>query len=82
MKTAMQELYYEIEKLKEITDTISITDIQRMIGNYYIEKEKEQITDAVKEIMDEMNLYESFRTLKNGDQYYKETFIDSNQAII
>ena len=46
MKTAMQELYAEIEKIKKTTDTISITDIQRMIGNYYIEKEKEQIIDA------------------------------------
>ena len=45
---------------------------------YCIEKakemEKKQIIDAVTETMEEMNLYESFRTLKNGEQYYNETF--------
>lgn len=38
------------------------------------EMEKQQIIDAVEETMEEMNLYESFRTLKNGEQYYNETF--------
>lgn len=73
----MQELYSEIEKFKKITDMVSITDIQRMIGNYYIEKEKQQIIEAVEEAISEMNLYESFRTLKNGEQYYQETFVDN-----
>jgi predicted RND superfamily exporter protein len=82
MKTSMQELYSEIEKFKEITDTISITDIQRMIGNYYIEKEKKQIIEAVEETMYEMNLYESFRTLKNGEQYYQETFVDNAEQAV
>jgi hypothetical protein len=38
------------------------------------EMEKQQIIEAVEETMQEMNLYESFRTLKNGEQYYNETF--------
>lgn len=46
MKTAMQELYLDLEKFKDITDTISITDVQRMIGHYSLEKEKEQILNA------------------------------------
>ena len=46
MKTAMQELYADLEKFKEISDTISITDVQRMIGHYANEKEKQQIIDA------------------------------------
>ncbi len=42
----MQELYADLEKIKEISNTILITDIQRMIGNYYNDIEKEQITEA------------------------------------
>ena len=45
MKTAMQEIYADLEKFKGITDTISITDVQRMIGHYVNEKEKQQTED-------------------------------------
>ena len=38
------------------------------------EIEKQQLISAVNETMQEMNSYESFRTFKNGEQYYNETF--------
>jgi len=70
MKTAMQELYAEIEKIKKTTDTVSITDIQRMIGNYYIEKEKEQILTSNNRgyKVGRKNL------LETANDYYSETF--------
>lgn len=49
MKTAMQELYEDLERFKITTDTISIIDVQRMIGHYANEKEKQQIIEAYKE---------------------------------
>ena len=36
--------------------------------------DEQNIINAVNETMQEMNSYESFRTLKNGEQYYNETF--------
>lgn len=38
------------------------------------EKEKQNIIETVEDIMCDMNLYESFRSIKNGEQYYNETF--------
>jgi predicted RND superfamily exporter protein len=73
MKTAMQELYEEIEKLKAITYTVSITDIQRVIGNYYIEKEKEQIINAYKEGLNSDCLQEQ-NEFFFAEAYYKETY--------
>ena len=64
----MQKLYAEIEKFKGITDTVSITDIQRMIGHYYINIEKQQIIDAY-----HVNPGESIY-LNVGSEYYKETY--------
>jgi len=77
MKTAMLELYEEMDNFEKISKDVSISDIKRMIGNYYLEREKKQIIEAVEETMSEMNLYETFRTLKNGEQYYQETFVDN-----
>ena len=71
----MQELYAEIEKFKGITDTVSITDIQRMIGNYYIEKEKQIIIESA---IHGANFDKS--PFKNAQDYYDFTFGDSNQA--
>jgi len=76
MKTAMQELYAEIEKFKGINDTISITYIQRMIGNYYIEIEKKQIFDAHyggQKIEDTAGF-------SDADYYYNSTFGDNPEA--
>lgn len=73
----MIELYEEIDNFEKISKDVSISDIKRMIGNYYLEQEKKQIIVAVEETISEMNLYESFRTLRNGEQYYKETFVDN-----
>ncbi len=45
---------------------------------YHIEQakemEKEQIVDAVDTTIEKMNVLDNFRTLKNGEQYYNETF--------
>ena len=68
MKTAMQELYEDLEKFKGITDTISITDIQRMIGNVLLDKEKDQITNAY----DAGNNFEG--DWEAEETYYKETY--------
>jgi hypothetical protein len=67
MTTAMQELYLELEKITEISNTILITDIQRMIGNYYNDIEKMQITEAYEEGRD-------YGLCLNGNEYYKNTY--------
>ena len=68
MKTAMQELYLELEKITEISNTILITDIQRMIGNHYNNIEKEQITEAYD------NGYAHGYHHYGDLDYYKETY--------
>ena len=75
----MLELYEEMdnfEKTSKYAKYVSISDIKKLIINYYLEKEKEQIIEAVRETIYEMDMYESFRTLKNGEQYYQKTFVD------
>jgi len=73
MKTAMQELYSEIEKFENGFKSVSMptTDIKRMIGNYYIEKEKEQIIEANRKghVNGFLEIAEN-----NPEQYYNETF--------
>ena len=69
MKTSMQQLYLEIEKFKGITDSISITDVQRMISHYFINIEKQQIIDA----QENGHLYYEQEGI-NGEQYYIETY--------
>jgi hypothetical protein len=39
-----------------------------------IELNKNQIVDAVDTTIERMNVIDNFRTLKNGEQYYNETF--------
>ena len=39
-----------------------------------MELNKKQIVDAVDEAIERMSVLENFRTLKNGEQYYNETF--------
>lgn len=74
MKTPMQELYSEMEKLKKINNTIAITDIQRMIGNYYIDKEKEIIEEShLKGIQWGSENEISFEDLYSK-KYFNETF--------
>ena len=51
-----------------------INGILYNIDNELLEMEKKQIIEAVEETISEMNLYESYRTLQNGEQYYNETF--------
>jgi hypothetical protein len=70
--TAMQELIAYVAELKNNNDFTfaKIEDKAKELS----EKEKQNIIDSVDEAISEMNLYESFRTLKNGEQYYNETF--------
>lgn len=44
-----------------------------------IELNKNQIVDAVDTAIKKMNVLENFRTLKNGEQYYNETFVQENE---
>jgi hypothetical protein len=77
MKTAVQELISEFEELKKTKlYSISFKAIDDCINLAYakLELEKQQIIDAVEETISEMNLYESFRTLESGEQYYEQTF--------
>jgi hypothetical protein len=67
MKTAMQELYDLLESYRLVTNTISIVDVQRMVGIYYNGKEKEQIIEAYDEGRD-------YGFATNGNEYYEETF--------
>jgi len=41
--TAMQELYKDLEAFHALAPFIAITDVLRMVGNVYLEKEKQQI---------------------------------------
>ncbi len=64
----MQELYADLEKIKEISNTILITDIQRMIGNYYNDIEKLQINKAYEE--GHQDCHNRFIEIN----YYEETY--------
>jgi hypothetical protein len=70
-KTAMQELYEDLEKMKSITDTISITDVQRKIG-FFIEKERDimekMYNHAVLCVLDGNGHGQTF------EEYYNEKF--------
>ena len=64
----MQELYKEIESLENTAsrNLIRIKDIKQMIGNYDIQKEKQQIIDAFKS--GEVGIY------IDGKNYYDEYY--------
>ena len=68
--TAMQELYDELDGFTYQTDTISITDVKRMIGNYYLAKEKEQMIDTFKEAQARHAMEIDMR----AEQYYSQTY--------
>jgi hypothetical protein len=62
-----------------------ITAVEWLCEKYHLKQDAEivkqakemhekQIKNAFQEGMEEMNLYETFRTLKNGLQYYYQTF--------
>jgi len=70
MKTAMQELYEDLERFKTTTDTISIIDVQRMIGHYANEKEKQQIIDSNQAGWQACRKHIN----QNAQNYYNETF--------
>jgi hypothetical protein len=65
MKTAVEWLVY----MYALQGVIYEYDIDKAI-----EMEKEQIVNAVDTTIEKMNVLENFRTLKNGEQYYNETF--------
>lgn len=67
MKTSMQKLYDDLEAVKVFTDTISISDVQRMIGHYKNGQEKQDIIKAHDAGIENPDSY-------GGGTYYKETF--------
>ncbi len=74
-QTAVEFLHSEYKRI--FGDTMVDIQIGFKISDVFKqakEMEKQQIIDAVEETMAEMTLYESFRTLKNGEQYYNEQF--------
>lgn len=78
MKTAMQLFYAEIEKFENDfkTDFISITDVKRMIGNCYIEKEKQQIVNArIDGVQKSLSIPKTF-AFKKSEEYYDSNFGD------
>lgn len=66
MKTVMQEL-------KERLILIGLSGVDEFIDEY-IEKEKKQIEDIVDEVLQDANLYESFRSIESGEKYYTNNF--------
>ena len=65
--TPMQELYQELDKLQ--IDLISVDDIKRMIGNYYVPKEKQVIIEAR-----ENGFYSSENWKGDSQDYYNNKF--------
>jgi hypothetical protein len=53
---------------------ITLNSIIKRIDEELLQMEKQQIIEAVEKTIQEMNLYESFRTFENGGQYYNETY--------
>lgn len=68
MKTAVEWLE---ERLKHLVEKEYFHHAKKM--------EKEQIVDAVDTTIEKMNVLDNFRTLKNGEQYYNETFKQQEQ---
>jgi len=67
MKTAMENLYDSLEAIKVFSDTISILDVQRMIGHYKNGQEKQDIINAHDAGIENPDSY-------GGGTYYNETF--------
>lgn len=71
MKTALQQIYDELERFKSLTDgLVAITDVQRMIGNLYLETEKNQIIEAY------IEGYSAPENRGDSERYYASTFIN------
>jgi hypothetical protein len=49
---------------------VSIIDLKRAIGNYYLGKEKQQIIDAKDCWLEDE---------RDGDEYYEQTYNQTNQ---
>ena len=74
MKKLFEIIILEEKLRQEKINLNDFMDLKDDLVTKALQMEKQQIIDAVTETMEEMNLYESFRTLKNGEQYYNETF--------
>ena len=71
IKTAVEWLIDQIaEKQNGNGSSISMDEIFEQAK----QMEKEQIIESVNETLQDANLYESFRSIKSGEQYYKETY--------
>ena len=68
IKTAVDQLWEQLPK--EFTNAGSSQDLYVQAKQI----EKEQIIESVNEALQDANLYESFRSIKSGEQYYKENY--------
>jgi hypothetical protein len=68
--TALQQLYEEIESVEKNSNNglVSIIDLKRAIGNYYLGKEKQQIIDAL-----------HYFGIERAGEYYEQTYNQTNQ---
>ena len=71
IKTAVEWLIDQIaEKQNGNGSSISMDEIFEQAK----QMEKDQIIESVNEALQDANLYESFRSIKSGEQYYKENY--------
>lgn len=66
MKTTIQDLMEELDELRKTSDSVSVTDIQRMLFNQ-LKKEKQQIIEAYNE-------GSIFHYELSAEYYYMNTF--------
>jgi len=86
MNTAVEETILKMQEAKDNFPNIGFDDefirgfnkafqmaifIAEKVGK---EQEKQQIIEAVDFALEDANLYETFRNLRSGEQYYKETY--------
>lgn len=80
-QTAMQTILNEMNCILGLMDDpTSELDFRHCIETLktntieLLQLEKEQIVKAVDDALEDRSLYESFQTLKSGEQYFNETF--------
>jgi hypothetical protein len=81
MKTALNQLGKWILDYEKVNGTPTICEIKVQL-EMFRDVEKEQITEAFNQGMNSVEYFLPNNTISESEQYYKETFIDSNQAII
>jgi len=79
--TALQDLINWINEIDNSVFAMSAPQNElQMLHNFknkcksLLEKERTVIITAVNDALEDANLYESFRAIKNGEQYFTDTF--------